>query len=83
MNEPCKEFDRLVAEELIVHAMHPVLRWCASNAALEIDAADNWKPSKKHSTERIDAIVATIMALGLAAAGPTESVYEDGELQFL
>ena len=32
--------------------------------AVETDAADNLKPSKKKSTERIDGIVAAIMALG-------------------
>jgi phage terminase large subunit-like protein len=35
----------------------------AGNASLETDAADNWKPSKKKSWERIDGIVALIMGL--------------------
>ena len=34
------------------------------------DAAENWKPSKKRSRERIDRIVATIMALGIADETP-------------
>jgi phage terminase large subunit-like protein len=34
----------------------------AGNVSIETDAADNWKPSKK-SRERIDGIVALIMAL--------------------
>jgi phage terminase large subunit-like protein len=38
----------------------------ASNVAVETDAAGNLKPSKKRSTERIDGIVAGIMALGRA-----------------
>ena len=42
------------------------MRWMASNVSLETDAADNWKPSKKKSTERIDGIVALIMALDCA-----------------
>jgi phage terminase large subunit-like protein len=37
----------------------------ASNVCVESDAAGNIKPSKKKSTERIDGIVALIMALGL------------------
>ncbi len=77
MTEPCKEFDRLICEGKLIHAMHPVLRWCASNVALARDTADNWKPDKATSTERIDPFVASIMAVGLAAAGPTESVYEE------
>jgi phage terminase large subunit-like protein len=40
----------------------------ANNVSLETDAADNWKPSKKRSRERIDGIVALIKALGMAEA---------------
>jgi phage terminase large subunit-like protein len=83
MTQPTKELDRLVREGLLVHAMHPVLRWCASNIAVRRDAADNWKPDKEKSTERIDPMVATIMALGLAMSGPTESVYEERGLMVL
>ena len=46
---------------------------------METDAADNIKPSKKKSTEKIDGIVAAIMAVGRAVASDgekTESVYE-------
>ena len=35
----------------------------AGNVSLETDAADNWKPSKKNSRERIDGIVTLIMGL--------------------
>ncbi|MBA2115572.1 hypothetical protein [Bremerella alba] len=34
--------------------------------AIEQDVADNWKPSKKKSQERIDGIVALVMAVDLA-----------------
>ena len=45
----------------------------------EQDAADNWKPSKKKSIERIDGIVALIMALDRASTQPPpeRSVYEE------
>src|SRR5262245_33053789 len=33
----------------------------AGNVSIEMDAAVNWKPSKKKSVERIDGIVAPIM----------------------
>ena len=42
----------------------------ASNMVVELDAAGNIKPSKKKSTERIDGIVAAIMALGRALLRP-------------
>jgi phage terminase large subunit-like protein len=41
-------------------------RWMASNVAVETDAAGNLKCSKKKSSERIDGIVAGVMALGRA-----------------
>lgn len=47
----------------LIHGGNPVLHWMASNVALEIDASENWKPSKKKSRERIDGIVALIMGL--------------------
>jgi hypothetical protein len=40
----------------------------ASNVSLETDAADNWKPSKNKSQERIDGIVALIMGLDRATS---------------
>ena len=40
----------------------------ASNLMWEKDAADNWKPSKKSSREKIDGMSALIMALGVALA---------------
>jgi len=55
-----------VLRNQIIHNNHPVLRWNFDNVHVEIDAAENMKPSKKHSTERIDGAVATIMALDRA-----------------
>jgi phage terminase large subunit-like protein len=63
LSAPTKELDLLYLRRRIRHAGHPVLRWCANNAALEKDAADNWKPSKKKSKERIDGISALVTAL--------------------
>jgi phage terminase large subunit-like protein len=85
MSGPSKEFEKLILEERIAHGGHPVLKWMASNVAAEIDAAGNIKPSKKKSTERIDGIVASIMAIGRWAANlaPKTSVYEErGVLSF-
>ena len=58
-----------------MHGGNPVLRWMAANVSLETDAADNWKPSKKKSRERIDGIVALIMGLERATC-EQHSVYE-------
>ncbi|MFZ1935346.1 MAG: terminase TerL endonuclease subunit [Thermoguttaceae bacterium] len=55
-----------------------LLRWMAGNASIDTDAVNNWKPSKKKSIERIDGIVALIMALDRASTQPPpeQSVYE-------
>ena len=48
----------------------------AGKVSIEQDAADNWKPSKKKSCERIDGIVALIMGLDLASRTvETRSIY--------
>ncbi len=60
---PTMEFERLVISGNLNHAGHPVLRWQASNVSTEQDPAGNLKPSKSKSTERIDGIVAGIMAI--------------------
>lgn len=64
MAGPTKELEKRILEGTLNHGGNPVMRWMASNIATEQDAAGNLKPSKKKSTERIDGVVATIMALG-------------------
>ena len=54
----------------------------ASNVSIEKDAAGNWKPSKKKSRERIDGIVALVMAIDRASTQPPEPCwYVPGELE--
>lgn len=70
MNWPTKKLEEVVLSKRLVHSNNPVLRWMASNVSLETDAAENWKPSKKKSRERIDGIVALIMGLERASCPP-------------
>ena len=77
MSAPTKELEKLILGEQIAHNGNPVLRWMASNVMVEQDAAGNLKPSKAKSTEKIDGIVAEIIAIGVASARKnTTSVYE-------
>jgi len=80
MSAPSKEFERLVVGGLLRPGMNPVLRWMISNVAVETDAADNIKPSKSKSKEKIDGIVALIMAIGISISEDPEeqkeSIYE-------
>lgn len=77
MNEPTKELEALIVDGTLEHGGHPILRWMASNVSVRTDPAGNWKPDKEHSSEKIDGIVAMIMALGRATIAPEyrESVY--------
>lgn len=82
MSAPSKEFEKAVIQGNVVHNKNPVLRWMASNASAELDAAGNIKPSKKKSTEKIDGIVAAVMAVGRAALGDgAVSWYETNSLE--
>ncbi|MFA5234955.1 MAG: terminase TerL endonuclease subunit [Sulfurimonas sp.] len=87
MAAPAKRFEELIISGLLDHGNNPVLRWMASNAAKDEDAAGNIKPSKKKSSEKIDGIVATIMALSRVPTDQPigESIYNDPnqELAFL
>lgn len=58
-----REFEKLLLERKLRHGGHPILRWMAGNVEVETDPQGNQKPSKRHSTERIDGIVALLMAL--------------------
>lgn len=77
MSAPAKELEALMLQKKLHHGGHPVLRWCAANVAVEMDAAGNIKPSKAKSTERIDGIVATILALSRAMLHRHAHPYEE------
>jgi phage terminase large subunit-like protein len=81
MSAPTKEIDKLILSGNLRHGAHPVLRWMAGNVAIEQDPAGNIKPSKKKSTEKIDGIVALIMAIDRATrTASLTSVYETEEV---
>jgi phage terminase large subunit-like protein len=73
-----KTFEERVLNERLVHGDNPLLTWAVSNVVPDIDAAGNSKPNKERARERIDPVVAAIMAIGATtldvSSGP--SVYE-------
>ena len=79
MSPGMKELYKLLLEGKIIHGGNPVLKWMAGNVVAEKDAAENIKPSKKKSTEKIDGIVAWIMGLDRAIRHEMNagSVYDD------
>jgi phage terminase large subunit-like protein len=74
MNAPARELERTVANGKLRHGDHPVLRWCAGNVCAEQNAAGEIRPAKHRSTERIDLISATLMAL-------SRHIYNPGSLR--
>ncbi len=81
MSAPSKEFISRILLKQLHHGGNPILRWMATNASAKQDPAGNIKPNKSTSKDRIDGIVACIMALDRIVrhdAGP--SVYEDRDL---
>ncbi|MEZ4714291.1 MAG: terminase TerL endonuclease subunit [Caldilineaceae bacterium] len=66
MSPPAKELEKLVLSEDLAHGGNPVLSWMADNLVVRIDPAGNIKPDKEKSIEKIDGMVALIMALDRA-----------------
>jgi phage terminase large subunit-like protein len=58
------EFERRLIGGQMTHNGNPCLTWCAANAVIVSDPANNRKPAKDKSTGRIDGIVAAVMAIG-------------------
>lgn len=78
MSPPSKELYKLLMEGKINHGGNPVLRWMAGNVVMRQDPAGNIKPDKEKSVEKIDGIVATIMALDRCIRNRDEgSVYDN------
>lgn len=80
MSPPTKEFMKLTLEQKLAHGGHPVLRWMCDNIFIRTDPAGNIKADKEKSTEKIDGVVATIMALDRALRHSGESqgsVYDE------
>ena len=79
MSPPTKEFYKILMEGNMIHGGNPVLRWMSGNVVVETDAAENIKVTKAKSPEKIDGIVATIMALDRAIRNQNEtgSIYDE------
>jgi phage terminase large subunit-like protein len=69
---PTRELEKLIVSRKLAHGRNPVTRWMAANVAVAQDPAGNLKPAKDTSPERIDGIVAIIMAIGGALVAQEE-----------
>ncbi|MQG92055.1 terminase large subunit [Pseudomonas sp. MN1F] len=68
--------------ESLRHDGNPVMTWCAGNAVIVSDPANNRKADKAKATGRIDGIIAAIMATGISGAVSSgssgSSIYDEG-----
>ncbi len=76
MSPPMKQMNILIGQGKLDHGGHKVLRWMADNLAADMDPAGNFKPAKDKSAEKIDGIVALIMAISRAIVADMEDDYD-------
>lgn len=79
---PFMEILRLIESGEFHHDNDPVLRWMAGNT-VAVTRHGLTRPDKDKSTEKIDGIVATIMAVynAMTAEAPKRSVYESRDVR--
>lgn len=98
MSAPTKDLQRLIkigarvddagrpVKPMIRHGGNPLFRWQVDNFAVAMDPAGNVKPDKKNAGDKIDGVVALIMALARALAAKEtvgRSAYEDDGLMIV
>lgn len=76
-SEPMKQLQALVLSGKFKHDGDPVLAWMASNVVGHLDAKDNIYPRKERPENKIDGIVALIMAMGRAIVAEEGGNVED------
>jgi phage terminase large subunit-like protein len=71
-NEPTKDLEREVLDELIAHFGNPVGRWNAGNVVIAKNVDGDIMPSKGKSGEKIDGIAGLVMAKRAALMYPSQ-----------
>jgi phage terminase large subunit-like protein len=77
-SEPMKQLEALVLQRAIDFEIDPVLMWMFGNVVARLDKKDNIFPNKEREGNKIDGVVALIMALACAVAEVDDggSIYE-------
>lgn len=66
-NEPIRDIQVLMEEGRLRFEDSKLLRWCFNNAVIRRDNKDYWMFDKKSSREKIDPVVAAVMAYRVAS----------------
>ena len=72
-NEPIRQFLQMLERGKIRHNGDPVLTWCALNASIKRDSQDRYMFCKKASKDKIDLLVAVVMAFRVAMLAPPKA----------
>jgi phage terminase large subunit-like protein len=80
MGPRCTAFETLMLQERVKLGSHPLMAMCFSNSIAVRDSAGSTKLDKGKSTQRIDAAVATVMAVFQVTEGNLESAVDVGAL---
>jgi len=85
MSAPSKELEKIVVEGKLRHGGNPVARWMASNVVIKHGPNAQIKPDREKSADKIDGIIALVMALDMAmrAPKPEASPYSERGLIFI
>lgn len=77
-SEPMKELEAVILDGRFHYDGNPILKWMFSNVVCTYDKKDNTFPNKERPENKIDGVVALIMAMNrwLADEGPVVSVYQ-------
>ncbi|RJQ29205.1 terminase large subunit [Candidatus Parcubacteria bacterium] len=83
ISEPMKELEALYMAGNLHHDGNPILNWTASNVVLKSTRTKLFYPAKERPENKIDPIVAAIMALKRAMIAAPTSVYEERGILFV
>lgn len=75
-SDPMKRVEAMVQGGKLRHGDDPVMRWMMSNVVAKRDAKDNIFPRKERYENKIDGVVALIMAVGLAGVPEEKGNFE-------
>lgn len=74
-NEPMKRLESLLIDKKFNHGNCPVMTWMANNMVVRYDANLNMAPDKGKAKDKIDGVVALLMALGLSIRDKMEQAH--------
>lgn len=84
MSPAMREWEAAITSGRFRHNADPVLTWMASNVVAKVDAKDNLYPRKERAENKIDGIIAGLMAMGRAVVGgmteQPQSIYDTSDV---